>query len=90
MPELTEKDLLENLSDEDFEKIAFQLDKLGITDRIESSYRVSARVLGYAVDFMKKLGVLNEFVLCLPYMESKVFVEMFKQRPKMYGGNPFE
>ena len=90
MPDNTEKAILGALSDEDYIEIARHLDELGITDEIESIYRVSGRILGYGVDFMKKIGVLSEFVQYLPHLEGEVFVEMYKQRPKMYGGNPFE
>lgn len=90
MPDNTEKAIMKNLSDRDYEKIAAKLDELGITETLDNIYRVSGRILGYAVDFMKDLGLLNEFVLSLPPLDGKMFVEMFKARPKMYGGNPFD
>ena len=90
MPDNSKKAILEDLTDEDYIKIARHLDELGITDNINEIYRVSGRILGYGVDFMKKIGVLSEFVRYLPHLESEVFVEMYKQRPKMYGGNPFD
>ena len=90
MPDNTEKAILGELTDEDYVKIAVKLDDLGITDKIESIYRFSGRLLGYAVDFMKELGLLSEFVQHLPLLDGEVFVEMYKARPKMYGGNPFE
>lgn len=90
MPDNTEKAIIGELSDKDYVKIAIKLDDLGITDSIDAIYRTSGRILGYAVDFMKKIGVLSEFVRYLPELEGEVFVEMYKQRPKMYGGNPFD
>jgi hypothetical protein len=90
MPDNTEKAIIGELSDKDYAKIAIKLDDLGITDKIESIYRVSGRLLSYAVDFMKDLGLLSEFVQTLPLLDGEVFVEMYKARPKMYGGNPFD
>ena len=81
---------LANMSDEEVETIAVALDKLGIADKIEAIYKVSQQIFSYAIDFMKKIGVLNEFVDTLDPLDEEIFMQIFTLRPKKYGGNPFE
>lgn len=90
MPVNTKEAGLKTLSDADYARLAKELDDLGITDKIDASFRFSSRILGCAVDFMKNIGVLNEFAQSLSGYDKLTFIEMFTNRPKIYGGNPFE
>ena len=92
MPEHTSKIEAEvvRLSDKEFELLAIKLDELGFTDKIEDTYKAGQKIFGHAVDFMKKIGVLNEFKDSLDLAEKTFFIMFFSNRPKAYGGNPFD
>lgn len=50
----------------------------------------SGIILGDAIDFIKKLGALNEFMKTLSVSDGAFLYGLFKIRPKELGGNPFD
>ena len=84
MPKHTEETKIESMN-----SIA-SLIKAGVPENFMYNSITSGRILSDAVDFIKKLGALTEFMESLKVNDRLFLLNLFKIRPKYLGGNPFE
>lgn len=92
MPKYSDKTIkrLNNMTEEECKFIVMELDELGVADKINEIFKVSGNLLSSAVDFMKRIGVLDDFTNSLDEDYKEAFVRIFTLRPKYCGGNPFD
>ena len=65
-----------------------KFDEINLVRFIDNSVTTGS-ILSDVVDFLKKLGVLDEFVVTLNNFDKEFFIALFESRPKICGGNPF-
>lgn len=84
MPKHTEETKIESMD------LIASLIKAGVPENFMYNSLTSGRILTDAVDFIKKLGALTEFMRSLKVDDRLFLLSLFKIRPKELGGNPFD
>lgn len=65
-----------------------KFDEINLARFINNSI-IAGSILNDTVDFLKKLGALDEFVKTLNIPDKEFLIALLESRPKICGGNPF-
>lgn len=78
------------ISIKDSEELIQKLIDAGIPEKFMANSISSGMILSLAIDFIKKLGALMEFMKTLSIADGAFLHGLFKIRPKELGDNQFD